>query len=150
VSRATRVAAGLVLLLCVVGLVGQALRGNAVVAHQRASTTVRNAQIDDAYYACLATQAHSLISPSTPVRYQPDATLLEVVLLNKSVASWITVAPEGTTPTALLGVVHTGGPSSCLGDVVIAKVRQADGHWVTRVGTGASLPGQGPPPAPPL
>ena len=149
-SRLSRAVAALVVVLSLVGLVGQAVRGNGVVNEQRSRHTVANATIDDRYYDCLSTQAHSLVSSSTPVRYRPGATLWEAVLLNKSAGSWITVAPPGSTPSALLGIAHTGGPGACLGDVVFARIHQPDGSWVTRTGTGASVPGSGPPPAPPL
>ena len=83
-SRLSRAAAALVVMLSLVGLVGQAVRGNGVVNEQRSRHTVANATIDDRYYDCLSTQAHSLVSSSTPVRYRPGATLWEAVLLNKS------------------------------------------------------------------
>lgn len=149
-SRSSRLVAAIVAVLCLGGLGVQALHGNAVVSQQRSARTVADALLDDAYYDCLDTQAHSLISPHTPVRYRPGVTLGESIVLNKTVGSWIDVAVPGTSPVAFLGIRHTGGPGSCLGDVVVAKFRTPDGRWITRFGHGAAVPGNGPPPAPPL
>ena len=140
-------AVGAIGLTCVIG---QAARGMAIVSHQRSAQVVADARLDDAYYACLDVQARSLITPSTPVRYRPGASLGEAVILNKAIGSWITLSPKGHEPTEFLGVRHTTGPGACLGDVVTVRTRGGDGTWIVRTGHGATVPGQGPPPAPPL
>jgi hypothetical protein len=149
--RTTAVVVGLVVVaIGLGGLLVQAGRGTASVAAQRSARVVADARLDEAYYSCVDRQARSLIGPSTPVAYRPGASLGEAVVLNKAVASWITLSPPGTEPAGWLGLRHTGGPQACLGDVVTLRVRDAKGSWTLRTGHGASVPGQGPPPAPPL
>ena len=131
-------------------LVVQATRANATISAQRSARVTADARLDEAYYACIDHQARSLITPKTPVAYRPGASLGEAVVLNKAVASWITLSPPGTEPSGWLGLRHTGGPGSCLGDVVTLRSRDAAGTWTQRTGHGASVSGQGPPPAPPL
>ena len=149
-TTARTVVGGLVAMVGSVALVGQAARATGVIAHQRSAPVVADARLDDAYYACIATQAHSLISPSTPVRYRPDVGIVAVVVLNKAVAPWMRLSPAGTEPAGWLGLRRTSGPHGCLGDQVTLSTRGADGRWVVRGGHGAHIPGQGPPPAPPL
>ena len=131
-------------------VLGQAVRGTTVVNHQRSARVVADARLDDAYYSCLDIQARSLITPSTSVRYRPGASLGEAVILNKVVGSWITLSPARHEPAGFLGLRHADGPGACLGDVVTLRTRGSDGTWIVRIGHGATVPGQGPPPAPPL
>ena len=140
-------AVGAIGLTCVIG---QAARGMAIVSHQRSAQVVADARLDDAYYSCLDIQARSLITPSTSVRYRPGASLGEAVILNKVVGSWITLSPARHEPAGFLGLRHADGPGACLGDVVTLRTRGSDGTWIVRIGHGATVPGQGPPPAPPL
>jgi len=154
-ARATRgavVGAGAVgLVLCLVvlaALVVQAGRGNAVVAVQLQSTTKRDAALDDAFYRCLGIQARSVSSPGEPVYLAAD-NFADWVTLAKGIGSWVTIAssPESAKADLSLRDDVTGRPA-CLGTVVVA--RSVGPHGTVRVGRGASVPGHGPPPAPPL
>jgi hypothetical protein len=150
-TRGTVVGSVLGLVICVVvlaALVVQAGRGNAVVAVQLQATTKHNAVIDDAFYRCLDIQARSLVSPGEPVYFGPD-NLSDWVTLTKGIGSWVTIASSPASAKADLSLRDdvTGRPA-CLGTVVVA--RTVGSHGVVRVGHGASVPGQGPPPAPPL
>ena len=149
-SLLTVLASTAILLVGGVGLLGQVVRSDRVVAAQRSSAVMHDAHLDDSYYRCLETQARSLISEATPVRYRRGATLGEAVLLNKVAASWVTVSPPGAEPSGWLGIRRSSTGPSCLGDVVTLRTRNADGRWIVRLGSGASVPGHGPPPDPPL
>lgn len=151
-TRGTVVGAGVLgLLICLVvlaALVVQAGRGNVVVAVQLRPTTKHDAALDDAFYRCLDIQARSLVSPGEPVYFGADS-LADWVTLTKGVGSWVTIAssPESAKADLSLRDDVTGRPA-CLGTVVVAK--SAGSHGTVRVGHGASVPGHGPPPAPPL
>ncbi len=153
-ARATRgtVGAGVLgLVVCLVvlaALVVQAGRGNAVVAVQQQATTKHDAALDDAFYRCLDIQARSLVSPGEPVYFEAD-NLSDWVTLTKGIGSWATIASSPASARADLSLRNnvTGRPA-CLGTVVVARSVRSPG--TVRVGHGASVPGHGPPPAPPL
>ena len=140
-------------LVAVVGLValgGQAVRGTRTVDGQLAHRTVHDASGDDAFYACIDTQAHSLVRPGQTVTLG-GTNLADVVTMIKGFGSWVTVADPASSADVVL-TLHDGsaGPGTCLGTTVVATTHGPDGRTVVRVGTGAQVPGQGPPPAPPL
>jgi hypothetical protein len=143
------VVGALVALVALVALAGQSAAGSRTVGAQLASGPVHDARLDDAFYRCLDVQARSLVSPGEPVALEP-ANLSDLVTLLKGVGSWVTVADPPSSAVAVLSLRGSGGPGACLGTVVVATVHRADGAVTTRVGTGASVPGHGPPPAPPL
>ncbi len=144
------VVAAVVLVVGLGTLAGQAVRGNRVVDVQLDPHTVHDAGLDDAFYDCLDTQAHSLVRPGQPVTISP-ANLADVVTMIKAFGSWVTVADPASDAVVVLSL-HDGsaGPGTCLGTTVVATRRGTDGRTTVRVGTGAEVPGQGPPPAPPL
>jgi hypothetical protein len=132
------------------GLVVQASRGNATVAVQRQPKAVRDAALDNAFYRCLDVQARSLVSPGEPVALAPS-NLADFITLLKGVGSWVTIADPPSTAVARLSLRdHVDGSGACLGTQVTARYPRRQGGFAVRVGTGASVPGQGPPPAPPL
>ena len=149
-SFLTVLASTAILLVGGVGLLGQVVRSDRVVAAQRSSAVVHDAHLDDSYYQCVETQVHSLISEDTPVRYRRGATLGEKFLLNRVAAGWVTLSAPGAKPFGWLGVRRSSTAPSCLGDVVTLRTRDAEGRWIVHLGSGASVPGHGPPPAPPL
>ncbi len=57
------VVSALVAAVALVALVGQAVRGTRTVDAQLAARAVHDASVDDAFYACIDTQAHSLVRP---------------------------------------------------------------------------------------
>jgi len=150
VSWVLVVAASLVVVVTTVAMGAQAVRGNRTVAVQRDASTARDAALDNAFYHCLDVQTRSLISPGEPVVF--DDNLSDLVTMIKGVGSWVTIADPVSSAVARLSLrdgVTTG--DRCLGTVVVATYPSRGGHApVVRVGSGASVPGHGPPPAPPL
>ncbi len=133
-----------------VGLVVQALDGNRTVGAQLQAKSVHDAELDDAFYHCLDVQARSLISPDQPVTLGAD-NLGDLVTLLKGVGSWVTIADPPSGAVAVLSLRQAADTSdACLGTVVVATYRTPHVGSTTRVGTGAAVPGEGPPPAPPL
>ena len=144
------VIAGLVVTIVgVAGLSVQAVRGNRVVGVQRAARTVHDAAVDDAYYQCIDTQAHSLVTPDEPVIF--DASLGDLVTLLKGAGSWVTIADPASSAVVRLSLRNdVPGNRTCLGSVVVATYAEPHGGVRVRIGSGSHVPGSGPPPAPPL
>jgi hypothetical protein len=133
-----------------VGLGVQAVRGDRTVGVQRQAATVRDADLDDAFYHCIDVQTRSLVAPGQPVAFA-TADLADFVTLLKGAGSWITIADPVSQAVAELSLrngVHA--PGACLGTVVVARYPAPGGGTTVRVGTGSSVPGGGPPPPPPL
>jgi hypothetical protein len=149
-SGSTTIVAGIIVVVAaVVGLGLQAANGSRTVSAQRQPTTVRNATIDDAYYQCLDIQARSLISPNQSVTIY-TANLGDFISLLKSIGSWATFADASSTADVRLSLRTINGSGGCRGSVVVANFALPHQGVTQRLGTGASLPGDGPPPAPPL
>jgi hypothetical protein len=139
----------LVVAVAVAGLAAQAVRGNRTVSVQRDARTTHDAALDDAFYHCIAVQAHSLVSPGQPVLLVDD--LADLITLLKGVGSWVTIANPPSTAVASLSLQNgVRGGGACLGTQVIARTPHARRGAPIRIGSGASVPGHGPPPAPPL
>jgi hypothetical protein len=144
------VVSALVAAVALVALVGQAVRGDRTVQAQLAPAAVHDASVDDAFYRCIDVQAHSLVRPGRTVALSTD-NLADVVTMIKGFGSWVTVADPSSSAAVVL-TLHDGpaGPGTCLGTRVAATTVGPGGVRVVRLGTGAEVPGQGPPPAPPL
>jgi hypothetical protein len=135
--------------VAVLGLSVQAVRGNRTVSVQRSALTVHDAALDDAFYHCIDVQARSLVSPGEPVRLRDD--LGDLVTLIKGVGSWATFANPPSTAVAQLSLRdNVTGSGTCLGTVVFATYAKPRHGVRVRVGSGSSVAGKGPPPAPPL
>lgn len=132
-----------------VGLGLQAVNGARTVNDQRQPTTVRNAVIDDTYYQCLDIQARSLIASNQPVTIDA-ANLGDFISLLKAIGSWATFADSSSSAEVKLSLRNITGSGGCRGSVVVADFASPHPGAAQRVGTGASMPGHGPPPAPPL
>jgi hypothetical protein len=133
-----------------VGLALQAFHGNQVVTAQRSAATARVALEENAYYDCLDTQTRSLVSPEQPVTIGA-ANLGDFVTLIQAVGSWVTVATSHLEAVPQLSL-RTGvtGPGTCRGTVVVSSSTRPGHPPTVRVGSGASVAGEGPPPAAPL
>ncbi len=144
------VVSALIMTVALVALVGQAVRGNRVVDAQLAAHAVHDASIDDAFYSCIDIQAHSLVGPGQTVALGGD-NLADVVTMIKGFGAWVTVA-DPTSRADVVLTLHDGpaAPGTCLGTRVVGTFRGPGGHTTVRFGTGATVAGQGPPPAPPL
>lgn len=144
------VAGVLVAVVALVALVGQAVRGDRTVGAQLSAPAVHDATVDDAFYRCLDVQAHSLVRPGQTVALRTD-NLADVVTMIKGFGSWVTVAdPASRADVDLTLRDGPAGPGTCLGTRVVGTSTGPDGTRVVRLGTGAQVAGQGPPPAPPL
>ena len=140
----------LVVAVALVSLVGQAVRGDRVVAAQLSVRSVHDALVDDAFYRCIDVQAHSLVAPGRSVTLSTD-NLADVVTMIKGFGSWVTVADPASRADIVLTLRDdVPGPGTCLGTQVVATQRGPAGRTEVRVGTGAQVAGHGPPPAPPL
>jgi hypothetical protein len=143
-----------VVIVAVVGLSVQAIRGNRTVSVQRDARTIHDAALDNAFYHCIDVQTRSLISPGEPVRFTAvnnPSGLTDVVALLKGVGSWVTIANPPSAAEALISLRdNVAGPGACLGTVVVATYAKPRQGVSVRVGSGASVPGKGPPPPAPL
>lgn len=140
----------IVVLAALAGLGQQAMAGNRMVSTQTDATSMRNAALEDAFYHCLDVQAHSLVSPGQPVTIDTRSFANFVTLL-QGVGSWVTIAEPPSTTVARLSLRNdTSGPGACLGTVVVAHYTQPRRGIVVRIGSGATVPGHGPPPPTPL
>ncbi len=110
---------------------------------------MRNAVIDDQYYQCLDTQARSLISPNQPIAID-TGNLGDFISLLKAIGSWATFSDSSSSAPVKLSLRTIRGSGGCRGSVVVADFASPHQGVSPRVGTGASMPGHGPPPAPPL
>jgi hypothetical protein len=135
--------------LAVVGLAGLVTAG--IHAARSTSALAGAAQValarrDDGYYGCLETQVRSLVPKDSPVVVDTD-NLGDYTTLGKVVAMWARMVPPGSTyAVAELSLApHPTGPV-CLGSAVKARFRSGRVSF----GTGASMPGEGPPPPTPL
>ena len=144
-----RRAVGLALaVVVVVALAVTAVHGGRTVQDLRAPTPVARAELDDAYYRCIDVQAHSVVSDRRPVLFEGPDFGAYITLL-KAVGSWVTIAGHRAPSDVALSLAERRGRGTCLGQVVVARERGPDGRMTTLVGSGASVPGHGPPPAEP-
>jgi hypothetical protein len=145
-----RVVVGVVLGAVALGtLVTKAVHGGQTVEALRTGRPVTDAHLDDAYYQCIDLQAHSLVAPGRPVLIEGPSLGAYVTLL-KAIGSWVTLASRPSPADVALSLHPSRRSEACLGTVVEARQTGSDGKTTTRVGTGASVPGRGPPPPPPL
>ena len=140
----------LVIAVALATLVGQAVRGNRTVGAQVSASAMHDASVDDAFYQCIDTQAHSLVAPGRSVALSTD-NLADVVTMIKGFGSWVRVAdPAARAQVVLTLHNNVSGSGTCLGTQVVGTSVGPDGRTVVRIGTGAEVAGTGPPPAPPL
>ena len=140
----------LVTAVALVALVGQAVRGSRAVDAQLASRSMHAAIVDNAFYACIDTQARSLVA-SGQTATLGGHNLADVISMIKGFGAWVPVADPASRADVVL-TLHDGkaAPGTCLGTRVVGTYRAIDGRTTVRLGTGAQVAGQGPPPAPPL
>lgn len=144
------VVCALVAATALVSLVGQAVRGSRTVDAQLASRSVHEATVDNAFYNCIDLQARSLVAPGQTAAFGGD-NLADVITMIKGFGAWVTVADPASRADVVL-TLHQGdgAPGTCLGTRVVGTYRGPDGRTTVRLGSGAQVTGQGPPPAPPL
>ncbi|HEX3946573.1 MAG TPA: hypothetical protein VHW47_02660 [Acidimicrobiales bacterium] len=142
---ATRLAAAAVLAAALAGLAVGAAAGARSVASGTDRRSVAGAELGDAYYGCLATEARTLVHPGQTVDVSVSNPA-NWVTLGKIVAPWTTVTFDRDRAVAVVRMVPSDGRVSCLGSVVEARYR--DG--TVRRATAGSLPGDEQPPSTPL
>ena len=75
----------------------------------------------------------------------------DLVTLLKGDGSWVTIANPPSTAVARISLRNNvAGDGTCLGTVVVATYAKPHDGVSVRVGSGSSVAGKGPPPAPPL
>jgi hypothetical protein len=141
------VGATLVGWLGAVALVFGAADGNATVASFAGSAQHAAADLDDAYYRCLDVQVHSLVPPDQPVTFDRHSNVADLL---RAAGSWLRAAPPSDASVPELSLAVRTGPGSCHGFVVESRSPGPAGTREVRVGSGASLAGQGPLPRPTL
>jgi hypothetical protein len=148
-----KVRVGLVVGATVLGLLGAvalvfgAADGHSTVDHFAGSSQHAAAGLDNAYYRCLDIQVHSLVAPGQPVTFAPQGNVADLL---RASGSWLRAAPASDTSVPALVLATRSGPGSCHGFVVESRSHGPAGHVEVRVGSGASLAGQGPLPRPTL
>jgi hypothetical protein len=148
-----RVRVGLVVGTTLVGLLGAvalvlgAADGNSTVASFAGPTQHAAANLDNAYYRCLDVQVHSLVAPEQPVTFDQQGNVADLL---RASGSWLRAAPPSDPSVPELVLAARTGPGSCHGFVVESRSRGPAGNVEVRVGSGASLAGQGPLPRPTL
>jgi hypothetical protein len=140
--------------VALVGLMVQAVRGNRTVGVQRDARTIHDAALDNAFYHCIEVQARSLVRPGEPIALPSSPTLADLgslVTLLKGAGSWATFAdPPSSAGVRLSLRDNVPGSGTCLGTVVVGTYPKSHHGPKVRVGSGSSVAGKGPPPAPPL
>ena len=143
-----------VIILALTGLTVQAFRGNRTVSVQRDAHTIHDARTRQ----CLL-QLHRRASPQSGEdrrtgfahrSSRPLSGLGDVVTLLKGVGSWVTFADPPSTAAVRLSLRNNvTGAGACLGTEVIGTYPKPHHRITVRIGSGASVAGMGPPPAPP-
>ncbi len=129
-----------------------AVHGARTVAALSSPGSVASAALDDAYYACLATQVRSLVRPGTTVEVA-TADPGDWVTLAKATAPVATLTADPRRAVALLALRQTldpETPGTCLGSLVVARFPAAGPVRRIATGRGASVTGTRLPPPPVL
>jgi hypothetical protein len=105
---------------------------------------------DEAFWNCLTVQAHSLVAAGQRVQIN-QAALPARVTLEKIVGGWTILVTSAAKADAVLLIRTDHARTSCLGSVVVEYAPGANLHGhPEKIGTGASDPGNTPPPPTPL
>jgi hypothetical protein len=145
--RWSAVVGAVVVVIGTLALMFGAARGNATVTSLNSPSQAADLRLENAYYRCISIQTRSLVSPSEPVSLNVWYEVLDVL---RGAGVWLTAAPPTDALAPQLTLASRPGPLSCHGMVVEARFRLSDGKTVIRIGTGASVPGNGPLPRPEL
>lgn len=131
------------------GLLSQSVSSLSTVAQTRDVSAHSAARADNAFYACVTSQARQLIPRGAPVVIGGDAPVY--ITLFKALGSWVHVAPSPALAAGTVSLLQvTPGTGTCRSYVVTWTVRGNEGHAVVHIGHGATAVGTGPPPPTPL
>jgi hypothetical protein len=131
-------------LLCGAALVG--LGVGAVHAVRQTSSLssaadVRAWQADARYWACLDSQAHSLVRSGTHV-FIDTHNLGDLITLEKVLSPWAIVVQHRDQASVRVSLFDTTGPDTCLGTRLQGRYPSPSGpRTIVRDGTGGSYPG---------
>lgn len=131
-------------LVALVALVVGAVHSVRSTAGRAGAPSVASANLDDAYYGCLAAQVDSLVGPGRAVDVS-TADPAAWATLAKVVAPRDVITTDRGRSVPLLSLAPRRGAGACLGSVVVARFGATVGD-----GTGGSLPGDEAPPPPAL
>jgi hypothetical protein len=135
VTRVGRWGGLAVLVAALVGLGGGALHGEHAETRLTAAHFSRSATQSNAYFACLSTQAHSLLRPHDVV-YLSNPTLDSWVTLTKVIGGWASETLHMRQANVGLSLVsETNGPT-CGGQALVTVRRTDDGKVVFARGRG--------------
>jgi hypothetical protein len=137
----------LVMVVGTIALIFGAARGNSSVTSLTSPAQVSESRLQNAYYRCLDVQTHSLVSVRQPVTMSHWWESLDVL---RAAGIWLKAASPSNTSVPQLRTISTRSPASCHGTVVEGRFQERGGKVRERVGTGASVPGEGPLPRPQL
>jgi hypothetical protein len=127
VSRRWSSLGGLVILVvAVISLSIGAVHGERIDNNLTAAHFSTSAQRSTDYFACLTTQARSVIRPQDVV-YLPDPSLSSWVTLTKVIGGWAHETLDPHHSTLGLALVHEPSGPTCEGQAVVAARRTADG-----------------------
>jgi hypothetical protein len=140
-ARFTRIVFSLaVMVASVIGLTVGAVHGLRSTAALSTDRQAASWELDDKYWDCLTTQAHSLVRPGQPVWMDTTNLTVDVTLV-RVFGSWADVV-DSARQAQVYVTVGSDGTSGCLGTVILGLFDGPRGPGtVTRKGSGASLPG---------
>jgi hypothetical protein len=124
-----------VLVVALVGLGGGALHGEHAESQLTAAHLTRAAERSNAYFACLTTQAHSLLE-SRDVVYLSDPTLSSWVTLTKVIGGWARETLEVRRSTVGLTLISESNGPTCEGQALVSARRTTAGQVLFTRGRG--------------
>jgi len=124
-----------VLVVALIGLGGGALHGEHAESQLTAAHFTRSAERSNAYFACLDTQAHSLLHPHDVV-YLSDPTLGSWVTLTKVIGGWARETLNVRQSNVGLALVSESNGPTCEGQALVAARRTASGQVLFTRGRG--------------
>ncbi|HEX3794854.1 MAG TPA: hypothetical protein VHV57_10180 [Acidimicrobiales bacterium] len=119
--------AAVVGLLAIVGIALTAVHAARSESHLATPALVHSATQSDAYFECLSTQAHSLVSAHDIV-YLPKPTLANWVTLTKVIGGWVRLTLRPASSTVALALLHSTRGATCQGDYLVTIRRQSGGR----------------------
>jgi hypothetical protein len=124
-----------------VGLAVGAVHGVRQTSSLSTAADVRAWQADARYWACLDSQARSLVRSGTHV-FIDTHNLGDYITLEKALSSWAIVVQRRDQASTRLSLRDASGPDTCLGTRLQGRYPDPSGPGtIVRDGTGGSYPG---------
>jgi hypothetical protein len=115
-----------ILLVAVISLSIGAVHGDRIDDNLTAAHLTTSAERSTDYFACLSTQAHSVIRPHDVV-YLSDPSLSSWVTLTKVIGGWAHETLDEHHSTLGLALVRESNGPTCRGQALVAARRTANG-----------------------